>query len=321
MKNATFLVLIYFLNLNLLFSQEENINNEDLKFYKELIKHFKKNSLNKDSIDWESFEKKVMGKAKISRDSAIIKALSLNGEEHSSYFKKEQQTSLYGQYKSKTLIESINNIGYIKINSFRASRNSLKETISKAKIYINKRIETIKSQDKDNLKGWVIDLRNNSGGDMWPMIISLTPFLKDGVLGYTIKNEKENIWKKENDLIYYKSINKTKKYLGKDKSLGYNLKNENLKIAILVNERTSSSGEATAIALMNNQNVKFFGTKSFGYTTNNTSIEMKNGDFLVLTTGIWKNFKREEFKTGIIPDFESANEQELKKNIENWINK
>ncbi|WP_262709582.1 S41 family peptidase [Pontimicrobium aquaticum] len=209
----------------------------------------------------------------------------------------------------------------MKINTFTASRTSLKETISKAKIYINKRIEAITSQDQKSLKAWVIDLRNNSGGDMWPMIISLTPFLKDGVLGYTIKNDKENIWKKENGLIYYKGINKTKKYLGKDKSLDYNLKNKNLKIAVLVNERTSSSGEATAIALMNNQNIKFFGTKSRGLTTNNTSIKMKNGDFLVLTTGIWKNFKREEFKTGIIPDFESANEQELKKNIENWINK
>ncbi|TJY36115.1 hypothetical protein [Pontimicrobium aquaticum] len=88
MKKVILLTLMFFLNSNLIFSQEQKLNSEDLKFYKELIKHFKKNSLNKDSIDWELFESKVLEKAKISRDSAIVKALSINGEEHSSYFKK-----------------------------------------------------------------------------------------------------------------------------------------------------------------------------------------------------------------------------------------
>lgn len=318
MKKTILLIILYLLSLDLSFSQEK-ISNKDLKFYKELIKEFKKNSINKDSINWVLFEKKVLEKSKISKDSAIIEALSLNGESHSRYFKIDTKSSLYGKLQSKNIFQDFEKTGYIKIDYFTQSKTSLKETITKARKYINKRIKAIKLQDQKELNCWIIDLRNNGGGDMWPMIISLTPFLNNGILGYTVNKEKENIWRKENSEIYYKNINKTKKYL--EKPFDYKLKNNNIKIAVLINNRTVSSAEATAIALTNNENVKFFGTKTFGYTTNNTSIEMKNGDFLILTTGFWKNYNGKKFKDGIIPDFESCNEKELKESLKNWIKK
>jgi C-terminal processing protease CtpA/Prc len=322
----TIFILTFFIIISA-FSQEKKLGKSELKYYKELIKHFRSKSINKDSIDWENFEKKILKKALISRDSAIKTALTINGESHSFYYKLDNKIRIYGNFESKPFLGKrkkindikIENSGYIKINHFISSKTSLKETIERSKIYINKNIENIKSNDSENLKCWIIDLRNNGGGQMWPMIISLTPFLKEGNIGYTVKGKKETNWRKVNGEILYGKRNKTKKYLGKP--FNYSLKNPRMKVAVLINEWTTSSAEATAIAVLSNSNVKFFGTKTFGYTSNNTSIKMKNGDYLHLTTGFWKNYNGKKFKDGIIPDFESCNEKELKESLKNWIKK
>lgn len=153
---------------------------------------------------------------------------------------------------------------------------------------------------------------------MWPMIISLTPFLKEGNIGYTIKGKKETNWRKVNGEILYGTRNKTKKYLGK--TFNYSLKNPRVKVAVLINEWTASSAEATAIAVMSNSNVKFFGTKTLGYPSNNTSIKMKNGDYLHLTTGFWKNHLGNKISKSIIPDEIANSEKDLIEKITNWIN-
>ena len=40
--------------------------------------------------------------------------------------------------------------------------------------------------------GWIIDLRNNTGGTMWPMLAAVSPFLTDGIVGYMITGSDEN---------------------------------------------------------------------------------------------------------------------------------
>jgi hypothetical protein len=43
--------------------------------------------------------------------------------------------------------------------------------------------ELICSLDQVHPGGWIVDLRGNSGGDMWPMVAGLGPIIGDGVLG------------------------------------------------------------------------------------------------------------------------------------------
>jgi len=324
MKKLVFITII--LTTITSYSQVKKLEKSELKFQKELIKHFKSKSVNNKSIDWEKFEKKVIEKAFISRDFAIKMALTLNGEKHSFYYRKDNKTRIFGDFKEKPLIKkrkkineiNIENTAYLKINPFVSSKVSLKETIEKSKIYITENIDNIKTNDYKGLKCWIIDLRNNGGGNMWPMLVSLTPFLNVGNIGYTVKEKKETIWRKENGELFYGKRNKTKKYLGQP--FNYSLKNSGIKVAVLINEWTASSAEATAIALMSNSNVKFFGTKTFGYSSNNTSIEMKNGDFLHLTTGFWKNYKGKKISESIKPNEISSSEKELVEKIAEWLN-
>jgi C-terminal processing protease CtpA/Prc len=35
--------------------------------------------------------------------------------------------------------------------------------------------------DQGNLAGWIVDLRNNGGGNMWPMLTGIGSILGEGV--------------------------------------------------------------------------------------------------------------------------------------------
>lgn len=288
-----------------------------------MIKEFEKFSINKDSINWKLFEKKVWESSTISKDSAVITALTLNGEKHSSYYNQTSKSYLYGKLSENYKYEKIepfeiqDNIGYISIKTFISSRKSLDETLEKGAKYINKNIESIKNQDSKKIKGWVIDLRENQGGNMWPMLISLTPFFKNDTIGYFFINGKLNEWIKKENQIFDGSVNKTNKFI--NNSIDYELKNDNLKIAVLINGNTASSGEATAIALMSNSNIKFFGNKSAGYTTSNKSISLKNEDILILTSGVMTDYKKREYWNGIKPQIKVSNEKKLESELRKWF--
>ena len=41
----------------------------------------------------------------------------------------------------------------------------------------------VQAQDRDGLVGWIVDLRQNGGGNMWPMLAGIGPVLGDGTAG------------------------------------------------------------------------------------------------------------------------------------------
>ncbi|SHJ27670.1 Peptidase family S41 [Mesonia phycicola] len=322
MKKILFSLIVIFIFQKSL-SQSNNLSRNDKKAIKQMIKKFENFSINKDSIKWDLFENKVWQSAKTSKDSAVITALILNGDKHSSYYDQASKSYLYGKldeeykYEKVTPFQKQENIGYVKIETFINNRNSLEKTLENGVKYINGNIEKIKEQDSRKLKGWIIDLRENQGGNMWPMLISLTPFLEDGILGYFYVGKKLDEWSKKENQIFDGSVNKTNKFIGDP--VNYKLKNDNLKIAVLINGNTASSGEATAIALMNNPNIKFFGSKSAGYTTSNKSISLKNNDLLILTSGVMTDYKKKKYWNGINPRIIISNNSDLVKEITDWF--
>lgn len=316
-------LLVSIFSIQTAYSQNSGLSKNDEKSIKQMINYFKKYSIHKDSIDWDSFEKKVWNSATISKDSAVITALTLNGEKHTNYFDNTSKSYIVGESNSTHTYEKIKpvkipeNLGYLSIKTFINSRKNQKATLEKGKNYILQNIADIKSQDSKELKGWVIDLRENRGGNMWPMLISLTPFLKSDEIGYFSKNGKLTKWNKRNGQIFNGSSNQTKKFM--EEPISYHLKNDNLKIAVLISRYTASSGEATAISLMSNPNVRFIGTKSAGYTTSNKSFSLKNGDVLILTSGVMTDYTKKEYWKGITPQYEISNEADLEMELSKWF--
>lgn len=294
----------------------------DIDFTERLIKTFKSKSINKEKVDWENFEKLVLQKSKISRDSAIILALTLNDNPHTYYLKKNKP--LFGNFKAKqndtcyigkefdeTKIE---NIGYIKINTFFNSLDGHGDKVAK---YVNNILQQIETNDKKKLSAWIIDLRGNRGGDMWPMLISLTPFFNKNVLGYFQIGDSKSKWLKIKDEIYLDN------YCQNDRisipKVNYRLKNSGLRVAILMDRETTSSGEGVAIALKSLSNVKFFGTQTYGFATSNEPIKMSSNEYLIITTGTMVDFSGKDYPQGIIPDYKACSFKELEKSLFNYL--
>ncbi|MHA4842951.1 S41 family peptidase [Flavitalea antarctica] len=133
--------------------------------------------------------------------------------------------------------------------------------------------DTIRAFDQSiSVKGWIIDLRENGGGNMWPMIAGLGPILGNGDAGYFINRGKSKYkWSYQNGEF---GIIKIKNY--------YEVKDPANPIAILTGNRTSSSGEMTLVAFLGKANVKTFGAPTGGFITANNTYKLADGTFLAL---------------------------------------
>lgn len=136
------------------------------------------------------------------------------------------------------------------------------------------------SLDSEALKVWIVDLRGNSGGNVYPMIQALLPFIRKGTLGYfEYKTGDRKAWK----------YNKSGLFVGDKKILKsnkkeYQLKNKSSNTAILINNQTASSAEMLSIIFKEMPNCKLIGDKTKGLTTGNKSIKMDKHSTLNLTT-------------------------------------
>ncbi|MGV0966966.1 S41 family peptidase [Empedobacter falsenii] len=296
-----YIYLLFFLSFqNLLLSQSND-------FYKEYISILKENSINKKEIDWKNFEKTFYEKAKISKDSAIEYSLKIINNRHSSYHTKEGK-AFYSSIKP--YFELGDSIG---VNFIGGYSNPIDKTLykSKGEEYINKIQNSILKQLNNNPKYWIIDLRSNTGGNMWPMLTALLPFYENGDIGY-FENQSSFIpWTKKDGYIFSGNFNQSKNFI--DSPINYNL---NLKyIFVLISERTSSSGEAVAISLKGLNNVILIGSESGGFTTGNATYELSNGDVLVLTGNYMVDKNKKRYLPSIKPDYEMFKTSD----IENFI--
>jgi C-terminal processing protease CtpA/Prc len=306
-------LIIFLFITNFVFGQSERtLSSEETQFYKNLITAFRENSIEKEKIDWKDFEKKVLEKALIRRDSAIMLALDLNRNPHTFYKTKERNlyqskrilrtdsvsTKTFNHIDFKTELPAI---GYIEVPGFVTDPSNPERSKIRAEKYINEIIDSIKSIDQKELNGWIIDLRNNTGGNMWPMLIALTPFYSNGTLGYFIGAQKDVTWSKSNGQIWYNESSQTNKFL--TTPIFYKLRNNKVKIAVLIGPRTSSSGEAVAISTKCIKTSKLFGAKTAGFSTANRSIKIAEGEYLIITTSVDADCNNVEYWDGISPDF------------------
>ncbi|MGP8216446.1 MAG: S41 family peptidase [Bacteroidia bacterium] len=168
--------------------------------------------------------------------------------------------------------------------------------------------------DQKAPKGWIIDLRNNMGGNSWAMILGLGPLLGNGIFGYTISANGKKMTR-----IY------TDKWVGWDtipmlkKSNSYHLKKVNRPIAILYGNQTSSAGEVVAIAFRGMQNTRSFGSATEGSTTRIDNFKLSDGAYLNLASGVDADRNGIIFGSKVIPDKITAGNESALSDAIAWI--
>lgn len=257
----------------------------------------KKNSIFKDKINWISVEQnlqKISKGMETIQDTTpaiqyIMKTLRNVGDNHSfidskeSVEKKNVSNTTAIEPESKLVDQ---HIGYVMVPGF----SSLSKEVGSS--FAEKIQGMIRKLDTENqIKGWIVDLRRNTGGNMYPMITGLGPLTGEGTLGYFTNGKNKNPWS------YRKGSSG-----GMMVSNPYFLKNPDLKIAVLIGPSTGSSGEATTLSFVGKKNVKTFGQPSAGYTSANQSFRLSDGRNLLLASSYEMDRTGKEYREKIQPD-------------------
>jgi len=149
--------------------------------------------------------------------------------------------------------------------------------------------------------GWLVDLRGNGGGNMWPMLAGIAPILDEGDLGSFQKPGGESsIWfLKEGKISSRASAGKIVQSRVPDppgSGAGPAW------VAVLFDRGTASSGEAVAISFAGRPRTRSFGEHTAGYSTANESIPLSDGAMLLLCTSVEADRTGRRYPDGLDPD-------------------
>ena len=145
--------------------------------------------------------------------------------------------------------------------------------------------------------GWIVDLRLNTGGNMYPMIAGIGPVLGEGLAGRFVPPDgRVSLW-------YYRAgaaaignrplVTATTPYV---------LRRPDVPVAVLYGELTASSGEAVAISFRSLPNARSFGTETRGLSTANTGFRLSDGALLNLTTAVMADRTGRVYGGRLVPD-------------------
>jgi carboxyl-terminal processing protease len=140
-------------------------------------------------------------------------------------------------------------------------------------------VAAVREADARPICGWVVDLRRNFGGNMWPMLHALRPILGEG-----------------NPFTYRYG------HPPWSPPLVYSLRQGEPAIAVLTSRLTVSSGELVTIAFRGPSTTRTFGEATAGLSTSNMDFPLVDGAILVVTTGRASDRSGHEYDGPIQPD-------------------
>ncbi len=244
----------------------------------QIIEHVENNSLYRENVDWPSLKKEMYAMAEEADSvpqlkSALDFMLKELKDDHGRVFYNNQYLSYYsgekkahranmssdvyneiqsGQVYDFKAIKLEGEIGYVRIVGLPMGDNEkMSSDIQNAVCEVM----------ENGVKSWIVDLRYNGGGNMFPMVEGLTTIIGDAIVGGTagVTDEESSVWSIQNGHFYYDE--QTVALENKCST------SETPKIAVLTSIYTASSGEALAVILKNRPKTRFFGNKTLGKVT------------------------------------------------------
>ncbi len=167
------------------------------------------------------------------------------------------------------------NYGYLRISNFQTKTTS----------DMVKAIEKMKEESNGNLKGLVLDLRNNPGGVLSGAVGVSDAFLNDGMIVYTDGREADSKLRydaKEGDVL------------------------DGAPLVVLVNGGSASASEIVAGAMQDHGRAVVLGSKTFGKGSVQTIQDLPAGGAVKLTTSRYYTPNGRSIQAlGIEPDIET----------------
>lgn len=276
------------------------------------------NSLHRLTIDWTSFRAKVFqaaqGTQSISELAPAIRLALAQLEDGHSSFRRASGDVLYVPTRTCTT-SFLNastpkvpaNIGYVRVGAFSGGLAASRDFATGIQ-------NAIRAADSDSLVGWIVDLRANGGGNMWPMVAGLGPIIGDDTIGKFIDPVGvTSVWE------YRDGAARLNGAAILQLETPYTLKSPRPKVAVLMDNGVASSGEATAIAFRGRPNARTFGFKTCGLSTANSPFRMVDGAVLNLTVSTMADRTGRTYGDQLVPDEITQNNADTMQRAIAWI--
>jgi C-terminal processing protease CtpA/Prc len=259
------------------------------------------NSINRLKIDWTAFRSDVFGVAGAAQQvsdltPAIRRALQLIGDGHSSY-RSALGTFVFVSTRScgptapVTPVTVPSSIGYVRVTGFSGTPTEATEFSSNIQA-------SIRAQDSEAIRGWIVDLRSNTGGNMWPMLSGIGPILGVDTVGFFINPVGAQVWWGYRE----DGASTSNGFVVHQSPIPHRLRREMPPVAVLTNIGTASSGEAVAIAFRKRARTRSFGQATCGLSTANSGFTLADGALLNLTVSVMADRTREPYGDRVVPD-------------------
>ena len=237
-------------------------SDSNTSYVKKAVRIMDRNGIYAQGPEWEKAKEEALAAKPLSLEEAqgiVVQAGKVAGGKHTFLMTANEVTendTIHWEMPTVELLE--NGIAVIKLPQFMGNAE---EGIK----YAN----TVLNAIPNTLQGVIIDLRGNRGGNMYPMIAAVHRFLPDDII-LQLKTRRNTM--RINVEYALNEANVTQQ------------KPINCPVALLTNEWTGSSGEATLLCFRGLANTRTFGSPTAGYASGNQSFPLPDGSQLILTT-------------------------------------
>ncbi|OPF77893.1 peptidase S41 [Streptomyces antioxidans] len=143
--------------------------------------------------------------------------------------------------------------------------------------YVRQGRGAVAAADRKGACGWVVDLRGNRGGSMYPMFAVIAGILGDGEVGAFVGADgKRTVWTVKDGTLKVGA-----KPLPWSAAKPLSLTRP--AVAVLTDDGTASAGEAVAVAFRGRPATRSFGMETSGVPTGNSPHRLSDGAELLLT--------------------------------------
>jgi C-terminal processing protease CtpA/Prc len=251
----------------------------------------KKNALRRNDVAWVVVEPALRAMAAGAETSAdvypAIRYLLEQLGDHHSFLLPPAQTTQFQTGGAQNPIPEVRalaeGVGYIKVPGYTGADTAA------GRAYTTRVHEALVGTFASVSCGWVVDLRPDTGGNMWPMLAGLKPFLGNADLGtFESPTGASQPW------IAGQGVG-----VEPPSTLAVL---ESSWVAVLTGPRTASSGEAVTIAFRGRPRTRSFGEPTAGLSTANGTFPLPDGATILLTTAVEADRTGKRYGDKIDPD-------------------
>ncbi len=302
MKQTTFAVVAALLLHQSILAQSKEVTS----LIDSCIAILKANALNRDSVNWNIVEKEIhkeiTGVTKLDElQNPISHLFEAVNDHHGGLQYKDKffswkmvyppaDDSIKKEFKKGVSIKTEllkNNTGYLLIPSInKEQRDAAVRQLNDSLCYLL----------KNGIKGLIIDLRLNTGGDVHPMTLGLQQLLGEVKLGTLVQKEgRSESFLKDN--AYYNDTAIILKFLP-----ACNIDASTLPVVFLTGFATASSAEFLILSFKGRRNTISLGTPTMGMVTSVGGIWINDDALLYFAGGYFEDREGKTYKTALQPD-------------------